>query len=89
MNRSTGGRQIPFRTRKEIIKVAGGADREITVRTTNNGPVISDRSSELRRVGGTAPVGNAAPHLEDAQRRRDRGEEAEARHERSSAPSGS
>jgi penicillin amidase len=50
------GKQQPFTTRKETIKVAGGKPRTITVRTTNNGPVISDRSDELRDVGKTAPV---------------------------------
>jgi penicillin amidase len=50
------GKQVPFTTRKEIIKVAGGKDRVITVRDTNSGPVISDRSDEIREVGQTAPV---------------------------------
>jgi penicillin amidase len=50
------GRQVPFTTRKETIKVAGGKDRTITVRETKNGPVISDRSDEIRDVGRTAPV---------------------------------
>lgn len=55
------GKQLPFTVHKEIIKVAGGDDREIVVRTTNNGPVISDRADELLRVGETAPVQDAAP----------------------------
>ncbi|WP_335970974.1 penicillin acylase family protein [Streptomyces sp. CA2R106] len=50
------GKQVPFTTRRETIKVAGGKSRTITVRETNNGPVISDRSDELRTVGETAPV---------------------------------
>lgn len=50
------GKQVPFTTRREVIKVAGGDDRTITVRETNNGPLISDRSDELRDVGQTAPV---------------------------------
>ncbi|WP_328913917.1 MULTISPECIES: penicillin acylase family protein [unclassified Streptomyces] len=50
------GKQKRFKTRKETIKVAGGKDRTITVRETNNGPVISDRSDEIRTVGQTAPV---------------------------------
>ncbi|UWE08044.1 penicillin acylase family protein [Actinacidiphila bryophytorum] len=53
------GKQKPFTTRKEIIKVAGGKDRVITVRGTNNGPLISDRSDEIRTVGQTAPVTDA------------------------------
>lgn len=55
----------PFKTRKETIKVAGGASREITVRSTNNGPLISDRDDEMTRVGKQAPVGNAAPDRGD------------------------
>lgn len=50
------GKQLPFKTRQETIKVAGGKSRTITVRETNNGPVISDRSDEIRIVGQTAPV---------------------------------
>ncbi|WP_069816072.1 penicillin acylase family protein [Streptomyces sp. TP-A0874] len=55
------GKQVPFKTRKETIKVAGGEPREITVRSTANGPLVSDRSSELAQVGKKAPVNNAAP----------------------------
>ncbi|GAA1247952.1 penicillin acylase family protein [Kitasatospora nipponensis] len=50
-----------FVTRQETIKVAGGSDRVITVRTTDNGPLISDQSTEQQQVGTYAPVGNAAP----------------------------
>ncbi|HEV7627469.1 MAG TPA: penicillin acylase family protein, partial [Streptomyces sp.] len=59
------GRRRPYKTRKETIKVAGGASREITVRETNNGPVISDRDTELRKVGDESPVDNAAPDRSD------------------------
>ncbi|MFE7465162.1 penicillin acylase family protein [Streptomyces sp. NPDC057499] len=55
------GKVKPFTTREETIKVAGGKDRTITVRETNNGPLVSDRSSELETVGQKAPVANAAP----------------------------
>ncbi|MFC8505752.1 penicillin acylase family protein [Streptomyces sp. NPDC057411] len=55
------GKTKPFRTREETIKVAGGADRPITIRSTDNGPLLSDRSTELEKVGRQAPVGNAAP----------------------------
>ncbi|WP_052864648.1 penicillin acylase family protein [Streptomyces niger] len=58
-------REVPFTTRKETIKVAGGASRTITVRSTNNGPVVSDRDSELTKVGKDAPVGNSAPDRGD------------------------
>ncbi|MFF6887367.1 penicillin acylase family protein [Streptomyces sp. NPDC012421] len=55
------GEVKPFDTREETIKVAGGDDRKITVRSTDRGPLVSDRSSELEKVGQKAPVGNAAP----------------------------
>lgn len=59
------GRQRPFTTRKETIKVAGGPSRTITVRSTNNGPIVSDRDDELATVGKEAPVKNAAPDRGD------------------------
>ncbi|UNO41526.1 penicillin acylase family protein [Streptomyces sp. MST-110588] len=58
-------KQRPFKTRKETIKVAGGESREITVRSTENGPLVSDRRDELSKVGRKAPVGNAAPDRGD------------------------
>ncbi|MET7637446.1 penicillin acylase family protein [Streptomyces sp. NPDC005438] len=60
-----GDKQVPYRTREEVIKVAGGKSRTITVRETNNGPIISDRSKELGKVGNEAPVRNAAPDRGD------------------------
>ncbi|WP_411106822.1 penicillin acylase family protein [Streptomyces sp. cmx-4-9] len=56
---------LPFTTREEEIKVAGGASKKITVRTTNNGPLISDRSEELGTVGARAPVASSAPDRGD------------------------
>lgn len=50
------GKQKRFDMRRETIKVAGGKDRTIIVRETNTGPIISDRSDEIRTVGKTAPV---------------------------------
>ncbi|MEU4210197.1 penicillin acylase family protein [Streptomyces sp. NPDC026206] len=55
------GKQQSFTTRKETIKVAGEKSREITVRETNNGPIVSDRNDELVKVGGKAPVKDPAP----------------------------
>ncbi|MEV4739922.1 penicillin acylase family protein [Streptomyces sp. NPDC049555] len=55
------GKQVPFTTRKETIKVAGEDSREITVRETNNGPIVSDRNDELVKVGEKAPVKDPAP----------------------------
>ncbi|HEX6500657.1 MAG TPA: penicillin acylase family protein [Micromonosporaceae bacterium] len=42
--------------RKETIRVAGSAPVTLTVRTTNNGPLLSDASEELRRIGAKPPV---------------------------------
>ncbi|MFD9241267.1 penicillin acylase family protein [Streptomyces sp. NPDC059556] len=55
------GKVKPFTVREETIKVAGGSDRTITVRSTDRGPLVSDRSTDLEKVGQKAPVGNAAP----------------------------
>jgi penicillin amidase len=41
------GQRLPFDVRTEIIKVAGGPDVTIEVRSTVHGPVISDVTSEL------------------------------------------
>ena len=59
------GKEVPYRTRSETIQVAGGKSRRITVRETNNGPIVSDRDKELRKVGDDSPVGNAAPDRGD------------------------
>ncbi|MFD7888577.1 penicillin acylase family protein [Streptomyces albidoflavus] len=60
-----GGKTVPFETRRETIKVAGGKSRTITVRETNNGPLVSDRNDELGKVGKKAPVQSAAPDRGD------------------------
>ncbi|GAA1585308.1 penicillin acylase family protein [Streptomyces globosus] len=52
---------VPFETREEEIRIAGEKSKKITVRTTNNGPLISDRSDELDTVGARAPVTGSAP----------------------------
>ncbi|MFD7968158.1 penicillin acylase family protein [Streptomyces clavifer] len=59
------GKTEPFVSREETIKVAGGRSRKITVRETNNGPLVSDRSSEMAKVGKKAPVTNSAPDRGD------------------------
>ncbi|MGW7315570.1 penicillin acylase family protein [Streptomyces sp. NPDC054854] len=56
---------LPFTVRDEVIKVAGGPSKKITVRSTNNGPLISDRSDELGTVGSRAPVPSSAPDRGD------------------------
>ncbi|MGW6833816.1 penicillin acylase family protein [Streptomyces sp. NPDC054949] len=56
-----GDKVVPFVTREETIKIAGGGEKKITVRTTNNGPLVSDRSDDLAGVGTRAPVASSAP----------------------------
>ncbi|CAM5425562.1 penicillin acylase family protein [Streptomyces viridochromogenes] len=60
-----GGKTVPFTARQETIKVAGGEPKKIVVRTTKNGPLLSDRSSELVKVGKKATVDTAAPDRGD------------------------
>ncbi|MFI6350625.1 penicillin acylase family protein [Streptomyces sp. NPDC050560] len=60
-----GDKVLPFKTRQEVIKVAGGKSKTITVRETNNGPLLSDRSDELVTVGKKAGVDAAAPDRGD------------------------
>ncbi|MFF6979642.1 penicillin acylase family protein [Streptomyces sp. NPDC008343] len=59
------GKTRPFTKREETIKVAGGAPKKIVVRETGNGPLLSDRSSELVKVGKKATVDTAAPDRGD------------------------
>lgn len=56
---------LPFKTRVETIKVAGGSSKKITVRETGNGPLLSDRDDELVKVGKKATVDSAAPDRGD------------------------
>ncbi|MFE2600724.1 penicillin acylase family protein [Streptomyces sp. NPDC059396] len=56
-----GDGEKQFKIREETIKVAGGKSKTITVRSTDRGPVVSDRDTELAKVGEKAPVGDVAP----------------------------
>jgi penicillin amidase len=49
------GRWRPLRSRTETIKVDGGDDVTITVRSTAHGPILSDVSEELEDVGEDPP----------------------------------
>ncbi|MFF1421165.1 penicillin acylase family protein [Streptomyces sp. NPDC058280] len=60
-----GDGQKRFKTREETIKIAGAPARKITVRSTDRGPVVSDRDGELEKVGDKAPVGDVAPDRGD------------------------
>lgn len=46
----------PFVSRAETVKVRFGADRELTVRQTRHGPVISDAQSRARALAGDGQV---------------------------------
>ncbi|MEU9468087.1 penicillin acylase family protein [Streptomyces avermitilis] len=59
------GKVLPFTSRDETIKVAGGKSKKIVVRETNNGPLLSDRNDELVKVGKKATVDTAAPDRGD------------------------
>ncbi|MEV7678129.1 penicillin acylase family protein [Streptomyces sp. NPDC088341] len=61
----SGDGEKPFKLREETIKVAGGKSKKITVRSTDRGPVVSDRDTELTKVGEKAPVGDVAPDRGD------------------------
>ncbi|HEX2705670.1 MAG TPA: penicillin acylase family protein, partial [Candidatus Lustribacter sp.] len=50
------GKQVPLVTRTETIKVAGGTDVTITVRSTGHGPILSDVISSVADMGRKAPV---------------------------------
>ncbi|UUU33281.1 penicillin acylase family protein [Streptomyces sp. CA-210063] len=60
-----GRKVLPFDTREETIEVAGGTSKKIVVRTTNNGPLLSDRNDELVQVGKKATVDQDAPDRGD------------------------
>ncbi|MEE1759598.1 penicillin acylase family protein [Streptomyces sp. SP18BB07] len=60
-----GSKVLPFDTREETIEVAGGTSKTIVVRTTNNGPLLSDRNDELVQVGKKATVDQDAPDRGD------------------------
>ena len=52
-----GGRWRPLREHRETIHVHGGPDVHLTVRATAHGPLVSDVSNDLRRVGRGSPTG--------------------------------
>jgi penicillin amidase len=45
------GGSEPLTIRKEKIRVAGGEDVDLTIRSTRHGPIVSDASKQLREVG--------------------------------------
>jgi penicillin amidase len=60
------GQWRDMRVRHETIEVAGGKAVPLTVRTTDNGPLLSDASAALRTIGGKPPVDPAGASLESA-----------------------
>lgn len=55
-----GGRYVPLQTRTETFKVAGGKPVTITVRVTDNGPIVSstnDQDAAIARDGYTGTRG--------------------------------
>ncbi|WP_299049962.1 penicillin acylase family protein [uncultured Nocardioides sp.] len=46
--------QRPLQVRRETLEVRGGEDVELTVRATDNGPILSDVSEDLALVGEEA-----------------------------------
>ena len=50
------GEWEPITSREEVIRIAGGADQRITVRSTVHGPVMSDVIEGVRDAGGRAPT---------------------------------
>ncbi len=55
------GKLVPLTTRQETIEVRGGAPVTITVRSTGNGPLLSDVIDGVRLVGLRAPVAKGSP----------------------------
>ncbi|MCW2750889.1 MAG: penicillin acylase family protein [Aeromicrobium sp.] len=45
------GEQVPLTTRRETFKVAGGKTQHITVRSTRDGPILSDLDDDIADVG--------------------------------------
>jgi penicillin G amidase len=55
------GKQLPLDERDEVIRIAGGGSKLITVRSTGHGPLLSDVSAELSSVGANAKVPPDSP----------------------------
>ncbi|MFC4134392.1 penicillin acylase family protein [Hamadaea flava] len=44
------GQLKPLATRQEVLKIAGGGRKTITVRSTGHGPLLSDASDDLKKL---------------------------------------
>jgi penicillin amidase len=55
------GQQVEIEVREETIRVAGGNDVPLTIRSTVHGPLISDVLETVDEMGGEAPTPEPAP----------------------------
>jgi penicillin amidase len=55
------GRQVPLDVRVEKIKVAGGEDIDLTIRSTVHGPIVSDVIGPVASVGRRTLVPKGSP----------------------------
>ncbi|HSJ44837.1 MAG TPA: penicillin acylase family protein [Euzebyales bacterium] len=57
------GRSVAMEVRTETIRVAGGDDVDLRVRSTRHGPLLSDGLDSLDDVASRAPAGEGQPDL--------------------------
>lgn len=50
------GKQVPLTMRTETIKIGGGGEQTITVRSTVHGPILSDALESVASAGESPPV---------------------------------
>ena len=56
------GKQVPLTMRTETIKIGGGGEQTITVRSTVHGPILSDAIENVGAAGESPPVnGRTSP----------------------------
>ena len=55
----------PLRERTEVLEVAGGDDVELVVRSTRNGPLLSDVDDQLAEAGLAARPADGLPEQDD------------------------
>ncbi|WP_230209024.1 penicillin acylase family protein [Nostocoides sp. HKS02] len=56
------GKQVPLTMRTETIKIGGGGEETITVRSTVHGPILSDAINAVAKAGESPPVnGHTSP----------------------------
>ncbi|WP_394552567.1 penicillin acylase family protein [Agromyces sp. MMS24-JH15] len=60
------GQFLPMRTHEEVIQVAGGEPRTITVRATGRGPLLSDVSDAFGALADGYPAAIGAPEADYA-----------------------